>query len=72
MGSAGGIGSLRLIPGVSTLYVLGEPGPANAKAVRDVSARWIADGRKVIVAHPEIGADMNDALAGRIVGKAVA
>jgi hypothetical protein len=68
LGSATGIQALRLLPGVRTLIVLAEyDGGANAHAVSEVSARWRADGRKVLVAYPEIGRDMNDALLGREV-----
>ena len=68
LGSATGIQALRLLPGVQTLIVLAEyDGGANAHAIKEVSAKWRADGRKVLVAYPEIGKDMNDALLGREV-----
>ncbi|MGO8738795.1 toprim domain-containing protein [Rhodoblastus sp.] len=68
LGSAGAIGKLPLLHVVQELIVLAEiDGGANANAVKEVTARWHADGRRVVVAHPQIGRDANDVLAGREV-----
>jgi putative DNA primase/helicase len=68
LGSAGGIETFPVLPGVETLSILAEfnrdgtPNVANAAAIDKCAARWHAAGREVLVVEPTVGGDLNDAL----------
>jgi hypothetical protein len=64
LGSAGGIATFPVLPGIEELTILTEKCPKNAKAVRACGERWVAAGRKVILVHPLVGKDINDAIRG--------
>ena len=65
MGHVGGITKLPVLDGVRTLTILGEPGEANAHAVRICGQRWRQARRKVIISRSEVGSDHNDFLMWR-------
>ena len=60
LGSVGAISFFPLVADVSQLIILGETGNASASAIRFCGKRWRKAGRRVRVAMPEIGTDMND------------
>lgn len=63
-GSSGGIRAFPVLSGVEALTVLAEvdANGANERAINECGARWHAAGRDVIVAAPQSGKDINDAL----------
>jgi hypothetical protein len=62
LGSAGAISFFPLIDGVQTLIILGEADNTSAEAIRLCTQRWHRAFRKVQIASPTIGSDINDAL----------
>jgi putative DNA primase/helicase len=62
LGSVGLISFFPLIENVAQLTILGEAGEASARAIQFCGRRWRRAGRRVRVAMPEVGSDMNDAL----------
>lgn len=62
LGSVGLISFFPLIGSVAQLTILGEAGEASASAIKFCGRRWRRAGRRVRVAMPTIGGDMNDAL----------
>jgi putative DNA primase/helicase len=62
LGSVGCISGFPVIDGVEQLTVLGETGQASADAVKFCARRWRRAGRRVHVAMPDIGSDLNDEL----------
>jgi putative DNA primase/helicase len=62
LGSVGCISGFPVIDGVEQLTVLSESGQASADAVKFCARRWRRAGRRVHVAMPDIGSDLNDEL----------
>jgi Toprim domain-containing protein len=62
LGSVGSISFFPLIDGVTCLTLLGETGEASAHAIRFCGKRWRKAGRRVRVAMPKVGSDLNDVL----------
>jgi hypothetical protein len=61
-GSAGGIATFPVLPGVEALTILGEVGDggANQRATRTCADRWIKAGHEALVVTPLLGDDLND------------
>jgi putative DNA primase/helicase len=65
LGSTGGIERFPVLGGIETLTLLGEnDGGESAKAIRACGERWHNAGRQVLINHPIMGKDLNDALPG--------
>jgi hypothetical protein len=62
LGSAGAISFFPVIDNVTTLKILGERDNANLEAIKLCSRRWHRAFRKVLIAYPNVGKDINDAL----------
>ena len=62
LGSAGNISFFPTIDGISELTILGEPGEANARAVKICGRRWRRASRRVFVSRSTVGCDHNDFL----------
>jgi hypothetical protein len=62
LGSAGSISGFPILEGVEQLIILGETGAASREAINFCARRWKKAGRRVRVAMPEIGDDLNDEL----------
>lgn len=63
LGSAGGITKFPVLPGISSLRLIGERCRVNADAVEMCGKRWRVAGRRVCVIVPPTGCkDLNDAL----------
>lgn len=62
LGSVGSISFFPLIDDVTCLTLLGETGEASAHAIRFCGKRWRKAGRRVRVAMPKVGSDLNDVL----------
>jgi hypothetical protein len=62
-GSAGGIATFPVLPGVEALTFLGEVGDggANQRATRTCADRWTKAGHEALVVTPLLGDDLNDA-----------
>lgn len=65
LGSTGAIAGFPILVGVERLIILGETGQASAEAIRFCGRRWRRTGRRVSIARPEIGNDLNDELMAR-------
>jgi hypothetical protein len=65
LGSANGIASFPVLPGIENLTILGEnnDGGANHNAIETCAARWIRAGREAFVIEPLVGNDLNDVVA---------
>jgi putative DNA primase/helicase len=62
LGSVGAIASFPVLPGISTLIILAETGEPSAQAIQACGRRWHIVGRRVRIARPDVGSDMNDVL----------
>jgi len=62
LGSTGGISGFPVIEGIEQLMILGETGQASADAVQFCARRWRKADRRVRIAMPDIGSDLNDEL----------
>jgi len=62
LGSTGAIAGFPVLEGVKQLRILGETGQASAEAIRFCAPRWKRASRRVRIAMPEIGNDLNDEL----------
>jgi Toprim domain len=62
LGSTGSIAGFPILEGVEQLIILGETGAASREAINFCARRWKRAGRRVRVAMPEIGDDLNDEL----------
>jgi hypothetical protein len=62
LGSTGAIAGFPVLEGVKQLRILGETGAASREAIRFCAPRWKRAGRRVRIAMPEIGNDLNDEL----------
>jgi putative DNA primase/helicase len=62
LGSAGNISFFPTIDGIGELTILGEPGEANARAVKICGRRWRRASRRVFVSRSTVGSDHNDLL----------
>jgi putative DNA primase/helicase len=60
LGSVGAISFFPVLDSVRRLIICGEAGTESANAV--CARRWNAAGRMVLIAHPEVGSDLNDEL----------
>ena len=61
-GSTSNIAALPVLANVGCLTLLGEAGVASERAIGTCSDTWLAADREVVVIHPTVGSDMNDAL----------
>jgi hypothetical protein len=66
LGSTGAIADFPTLEGVERLIILGETGQASAEAIRFCGRRWKKAGRRVRIARPEVGNDLNDELMARV------
>ena len=64
LGSAGGLASFPVLPGVESLTLLAENDEASARAVDACAKRWHEAGREVFINRATIGKDLNDAIRG--------
>src|SRR5262249_5459384 len=62
LGSTGGIAGFPVLEGITCLTVLGETDQASADAIEFCARRWRKAGRRVRIAMPEAGNDLNDEL----------
>jgi hypothetical protein len=62
LGSTGNISGFPVIEGIEQLMILGETGQASADAVQFCARRWRKADRRVRIAMPDIGSDLNDEL----------
>ena len=63
LGSAGAIAHFPVMPGITTLRIIGEnDGGANERAAESCAPRWQRAGRHVRIIRPTRGKDLNDAL----------
>jgi putative DNA primase/helicase len=62
LGSVGAISFFPLLDGVRELTILAESGEASERHVKVCGRRWKRAGRRVLISHPTIGSDHNDAL----------
>jgi hypothetical protein len=62
LGSTGSIAGFPIIDGIKHLTILGEMGEASRTAIGFCSPRWRRAGKRVCIAMPEIGSDLNDEL----------
>src|SRR5262249_36369693 len=62
LGSTGAIAGFPILEGVQRLCILGETGQASAEAIRFCGRRWKRADRRVRIAMPELGNDLNDEL----------
>jgi putative DNA primase/helicase len=62
LGSTGSIAGFPIIEGVNRLTILGETGTASQDAIRFCTQRWRKAGKRVRVAMPSVGSDLNDEL----------
>jgi putative DNA primase/helicase len=62
LGSVGSISIFPVIKSIKHLIILGERDKANADAIKFCSRRWQQAWRRVEIAYPETGKDLNDAL----------
>jgi putative DNA primase/helicase len=62
LGSTGGIANFPALPGIEAITILAETGDASAKAIDQCGLRWHDVGREIIIASPNVGADINDAI----------
>jgi hypothetical protein len=62
LGSTGGIAGFPVLDGIDRLILLGENDRASAEAIQFCARRWRKAGRRVRIAMPDIGSDLNDEL----------
>ena len=62
LGSSGGIAGFPVLDGIDRLILLGETDQASADAIHFCGRRWRKGGRRVCIAMPDIGSDLNDEL----------
>ena len=62
LGSSGGIAGFPVLDGIDRLILLGETDQASADAIHFCGRRWRKAGRRVCIAMPDIGSDLNDEL----------
>jgi putative DNA primase/helicase len=62
LGSTGSIAGFPLLDGVNRLTILGETGTASQDAIRFCIQRWRKAGKRVRLAMPSVGSDLNDEL----------
>jgi len=62
LGSTGGIAGFPVLDGIDRLILLGETDQASADAIHFCGRRWRKAGRRVCIAMPDIGSDLNDEL----------
>jgi hypothetical protein len=62
LGSSGGIAGFPVLDGIDRLILLGETEQASADAIHFCGRRWRKAGRRVCIAMPDIGSDLNDEL----------
>ena len=62
LGSSGGIAGFPVFDGIDRLLLLGETDQASADAIHFCGRRWRKAGRRVCIAMPDIGSDLNDEL----------
>jgi hypothetical protein len=62
LGSAGAIAALPVLSGIDALTIFAESDDAgaNRRAVQVCGKHWLAAGREVILAMPQVVGDMND------------
>jgi putative DNA primase/helicase len=65
LGSVGAISFFPVLEHVKTLIILGEAGKASADAIQFCGKRWSRTRRRVRIARPTIGSDLNDQLMQR-------
>jgi hypothetical protein len=65
-GSEGAIKTFPVLSGVEciTLHAEHDENGTNERAIHECASRWHAANREVIVVHPKVGKDLNDALGG--------
>jgi putative DNA primase/helicase len=62
LGSTGGIAGFPILDSVRRLTIIGEPDTASQDAIRFCTQRWRKAWKRVLVAMPEVGDDLNDEL----------
>jgi putative DNA primase/helicase len=62
LGSVGAISFFPVLDDVKELTILAEAGQPSAEAIKICAQRWRRSWRRVHVAHPATGSDLNDAL----------
>jgi putative DNA primase/helicase len=62
LGSTGGIAGFPILDSVKRLTIIGEPDTASQDAIRFCTQRWRKAWKRVRVAMPEVGDDLNDEL----------
>jgi putative DNA primase/helicase len=65
LGSVGAISFFPVLDQVKTLIILGEAGKASADAIQFCGKRWSRTRRRVRIARPTTGSDLNDQLMQR-------
>jgi putative DNA primase/helicase len=60
LGSTGSIAGFPILDGVERLIILGESGAASRDAIQFCGRRWRKSGRRVRIATPSVGSDLND------------
>lgn len=65
LGNSGAIERFPVLAGIEALTILAEKDRASDKAVGQCAERWHAAGREVIIIHPLVGSDLNDAIRGQ-------
>jgi putative DNA primase/helicase len=61
LGSAGAIAAFPVLPGIDGLHIFGEHDESgtNQRSIQTCADRWLAAGRDVLAAMPDIGKDLN-------------
>jgi putative DNA primase/helicase len=62
LGSTGGIAGFPILDSVKRLTIIGEADTASQDAIRFCTQRWRKAWKRVLVAMPEVGDDLNDEL----------
>jgi putative DNA primase/helicase len=62
LGSTGSIAGFPIIESIKRLTILGETDTASQDAIRFCTQRWRRAGKRVLVAMPSVGDDLNDEL----------
>jgi putative DNA primase/helicase len=65
LGSVGAISFFPVLENIRTLIILGEAGKASADAIQFCGKRWSKARRRVRIARPTVGSDLNDQLMQR-------
>jgi putative DNA primase/helicase len=66
LGSTGGIAGFPILDSVKKLTAIGETDTASRDAIRFCTQRWRKAGKRVLVAMPTVGDDLNDELMAAI------